>query len=143
MTSVIFRRSTVLSSLLLFHFSLIFFWRGHHLPGGGFIGGLLASGAAALIVMAYSGSTLRRILIFSPIVWLCIGLLVAATAGMMGFIMRLTFFEGLWTDAFQPLGLDLIGTPVLFDFGVYLVVVSMFCAVLLALEEFIHDKEPS
>ena len=50
--SLILRATTRLLMPLLLLFSIFELLRGHNEPGGGFIGGLLAAGAVALLQLA-------------------------------------------------------------------------------------------
>src|SRR5690606_33754922 len=47
--SVLLRQGILPLSALLALISLVLLWRGHNLPGGGFIGGLVAASAAVLL----------------------------------------------------------------------------------------------
>ena len=61
-----------------------------------------------------------------------IGLAIAIAAAMMG-LLQGSFFKGLWVSwQIGPLKLDL-GTPMLFDLGVFLVVLSVVVSYLLSL----------
>ncbi len=53
MTSLIFQTITRLVSPILMIFSLYLLFRGHQLPGGGFIAGLMTSAGLVLIYLAY------------------------------------------------------------------------------------------
>ena len=98
--------------------SLLLLWRGHNLPGGGFIGGLVAACGLILLVLTYGHGQIRRVLPVAPAQLIGIGLGCAAGAGMLGLIAGSAFLTGLWTF---PGGLPL-GTPLLFDIGVFLTV---------------------
>lgn len=107
--------------------------RGHNLPGGGFIAGLMAAAAFELQILSRGEKTVRRAV--GPYLHsgIGLGLFIAAIAGTMGLLDN-TFFKGLWFHL--PLGRlgDLeIGTPVIFDLGVFLVVVNVATLYLLGL----------
>src|SRR5690606_38976675 len=51
--SVLLRQGILPLSALLALISLVLLWRGHNLPGGGFIGGLVAASAAVLLALAF------------------------------------------------------------------------------------------
>jgi len=119
-------------------FSVFVLLRGHNEPGGGFIGGLAAASAFVIHTLAYGVEAGRRALIVHPIALVGIGLACAIASGMLPFL-------GLRGDAFlthqwvfAPLGLKL-GTTILFDIGVYLVVVGAVLAILFRLYE--HDPD--
>ena len=112
-------------------FSVYLLLRGHNLPGGGFIGGLVL--ASALVLRAMEGPS--REPKFDLIVLSGIGLLVAAISAMMPWFGGGTFFTGLWGgEIWLPtLGKLKLGTPLLFDIGVFLVVTGVAAKLLLVL----------
>ena len=114
----------VLAPLLL-GLSLVVFWRGHHLPGGGFIGGLLAAIALALGRLTGNPESENK---RGPSieVWLAIGLALALSAGLMGAFAGESFFKGLWLPSlYLPIiGKVHLGTPLLFDLGVFITVTA-------------------
>jgi multisubunit Na+/H+ antiporter MnhB subunit len=110
--------------------SLWIFWRGHHLPGGGFIGGLVA--VCAFSVALYAWGLKRVGPPIAPAVVMAMGLGIALVASVIPLFVGKVFFQAVWVSL--PL-IGEIGTPVLFDFGVYCVVVGMGSNVLLMLAE--------
>lgn len=112
-------------------FSVYLLLRGHNLPGGGFIGGLVL--ASALVLRAMVGP--HREPKFDMILLSGIGLLVAAISAMMPCFGGGTFFTGLWGgEIWLPtLGKLKLGTPLLFDIGVFLVVTGVAAKLLLVL----------
>lgn len=112
--------------------SLIVLWRGHNLPGGGFIGGLIAAMGGVLIYLSEGREAARRMLRIEPERLLVIGLGLAFLSALAGLFAGVGFFAALWLPAFELplLGKILLGTPLLFDVGVYLVVVGFSLSVL-------------
>lgn len=116
--------------LLLLAFSL--FVRGHNLPGGGFIAGLVAAAAIQLQILSRGDEFVRQRLgrYLQPLSGA--GLLAAVTAALLGFIQG-GFLKAVW-GRLQIGTLELeLGTPQLFDLGVFLVVVSVVVSYFLAL----------
>jgi multicomponent K+:H+ antiporter subunit A len=112
------------------------FLRGHNMPGGGFIAGLVFSIAMLMQYMAsgYEWSTQRRRL--DEHLMIGFGVLIAALTG----IGSLLFGAPLFTSWFDYFTLPLVGefelaSAMAFDVGVALTVVG---AVLLALKELSH-----
>jgi len=102
------------------------FLRGHNEPGGGFAGGLLAAGAIALFAMTESAAAARKVVRVSPRVLISSGLLMALSSGLAPLFCGRPFLTGLWTK--MPaggLGELHIGTPLVFDLGVYCVVTGV------------------
>ena len=122
--------------LLLFA-SVVFLFRGHDHPGGGFIGGLLAVEAFLLILIAGKAADARRKLRVDPRNLLGSGLLAALASGAPAFMGGKPAMTGIWINIKVPLsenGLNL-GTPLMFDIGVYLVVTGAILTIVFALVE--------
>ena len=107
---------------------------GHDAPGGGFVGGLLA-GAALLVVYLSGGVTaVRGTLPFKPRSLIGSGLAVAVTTALGGMVLGEALLDaGKLTVELPWLGAISVGSAVLFDAGVYLVVVGITTTVLLSL----------
>ena len=112
-------------------FSIYLLLRGHNLPGGGFIGGLVLASALVLRAMVDPA----RVPKFDLIALSGIGLLVALVSAAMPWLGGDTFFAGLWGgQIWLPiLGKIKLGTPLLFDIGVFLVVTGVAAKLLLVL----------
>ena len=119
--------------LLLAGFLLL---RGHNAPGGGFIAGLLASGAVVLHVLVQGTASARRIVRVSPEWLLAAGLAIAVLSGLVAAFAGSPFLTGLWVSIDLPAGLAplKLGTPLLFDTGVFLVVVGFVLSIFLVTE---------
>jgi len=121
---------------ILLILSLIVFYRGHNEPGGGFIGGLLAGTAYVLYAIAFGTKKTMRSLILKPSTLVATGLLTALISAMLPVFQGLPFFTGLWTKIQIPLlGVLKLGTPMLFDFGVFLTVAGMLQVVMFSIME--------
>ena len=121
--SLILRTGARLLLVLLLVFSVFMLLRGHNEPGGGFIGGLLAAGAFGFYLLAYDLARARRLLRVNPLVLIGVGLLVAAGSGSAALVTGNSFLQGLWYPYPIP-GMGKVGTVLLFDVGVYLVVLG-------------------
>ncbi len=126
MNSFILNQAAKLLFPALLILSVIELYRGHNLPGGGFIGGLLAAGAFILLGLGSSMETAARTLKVKPGALLTMGLGIAAASGLLGIFAGKGFMVGLWLPAFHVpfLGDVHLGTPLLFDVGVYFAVVG-------------------
>ena len=106
--------------------------RGHNQPGGGFIAGLVVAAVLQLQIMSRGDEPVRNSLGRYLHPMMGVGLLMAAVSACFG-ILYGTFFKGIWWHVpLGSLGFDL-GTPVTFDIGVFLVVVSVVTSYLLGL----------
>ena len=135
MGTVIFRTIAPFLSALMVLFSLFVLLRGHDEPGGGFIGGLIAASGLAIYGIAFGVDTVRRAVRFNPNAVAGAGLVIAGLAGLLSLPSADTFLTGLWYEG-TILGVELkLSTPLVFDIGVYLVVVGSIGAIALSLEE--------
>ncbi|MCB0169307.1 MAG: Na+/H+ antiporter subunit B [Anaerolineae bacterium] len=119
---------------LMLIFSIFILLRGHHEPGGGFIGGLVAAAAFALYSFTNSLTEVRQALRVEPRTLIGVGLLVAVSSASLSLFKGLPFMTGLWYSETLPV-LGKIGTPVIFDMGVYIVVVGVTLLIIFSLIE--------
>jgi multicomponent Na+:H+ antiporter subunit B len=136
MTSLILSTAARYLLPLLLLFSLFILVRGHNEPGGGFIGGLIAAAAFSLNAIAFDARSTRRTLRVDPRMLISVGLSVALVSGIISLLYREPFMTGTWFSIFIP-GLEQLdfGTPLLFDCGVYLLVVGVALTMILTLAE--------
>ncbi|HMM34579.1 MAG TPA: Na+/H+ antiporter subunit B [Thermoanaerobaculia bacterium] len=134
MRSVILATATRVVFPLLLLFSVFLLFRGHNEPGGGFVGGLVAATAYALLALTGGVASARRVLPARPEVLIGTGLLAALASGLVGLAAGRPFLTGLWGDVSLPV-VGKPGTPVLFDAGVYLTVLGVVLLILFTLQE--------
>jgi multicomponent Na+:H+ antiporter subunit B len=139
MNSLILSAATRFLAPLMLAYSLFILLRGHNEPGGGFIGGLIASVTFALYAKAEGTSAARRALRVDPSMLSLTGVFIAVAAGVWGWVGKGYFLAGIWPflykdDAGHEHGLP-VGSALVFDVGVYLVVVGALVALFLTLEE--------
>lgn len=131
-------RSLILSTAaryllpLLMLFSLFVLVRGHNEPGGGFVGGLVAAAAFALYVIANGVEPARQVLWARPATLMGAGLALALISGLVGLAIGRPFMTALWGTAEIP-AVGKPGTPLLFDVGVYLVVLGVVMKIMFSL----------
>ena len=129
--SNIFRIAATKLRPLLLILSLIVLYRGHQQPGGGFIGGLMAASAYILYALAFNSAEARRKLPLSTSALLGTGLAVILVSGLLSVLAGEPFMTGMWTTLHLPFGQELhLGTPVLFDAGVYLAVIGVLLTIM-------------
>lgn len=118
--------------------SLLVLYRGHNLPGGGFIGGLIAASGLLLAILANGPKVTESRWWPEPLLLMAFGLCLAALSGLPGLLAGGSFMSGLWLPDFTLplLGKVKLGTPLLFDVGVYFAVIGFLlkCALSLASE---------
>ena len=136
MSSLILRTSVRFLTILLIIFAVFLFFRGHHSPGGGFGAGLVTGAAIGLYSLTYSVAEAQKVLRVDPRVLIMLGLLTALFSGWIGVLADKTFLTGIWwTLHLGELGEVELGTPLLFDLGVFLVVVGASHLILMMLQE--------
>jgi multicomponent Na+:H+ antiporter subunit B len=117
-------------------FSVFLLLRGHNEPGGGFVGGLIAASSFCLHAMALGPASARRSLNLGPETLMGLGLVIAACSGLLAMVFGYPYLTGFWGDVHLPvLGTLKIGTPLVFDIGVYLVVVGVTLHIFMRLME--------
>ena len=134
MDSVVLRTATRYLLPLLLLFSIFAMLRGHNEPGGGFVGGLVAATAFALYAISYGVASARELLQVSPRRLIGVGLLIAASSGLIGMAWGDPFMTARWDTREIPV-VGKLGTPLLFDIGVYLVVIGVTLTIIFALIE--------
>ncbi len=142
MNSIILIAATRLIFPLLLMFSVIVTLNGHNLPGGGFVGGLMAAAAFALHSMAFDSTATRRLLRVSPMSLIGVGLAFALISALISLCAPAfggpdyAFMTAMWASFEAPgIGPLKVGTPLLFDFGVYFTVLGVTLVMVLTLEE--------
>jgi multicomponent Na+:H+ antiporter subunit B len=131
---LILRTAARLLLVLMLVLAIFVLLRGHNEPGGGFIGGLLAAGGVAIYQLACGVARARRLLRVDPRGLAGVGLLTAIAAGVMGVVAGRPLLTGLWSAHALP-GVGKLGTPLLFDLGVFLLVVGAALTILFTLDE--------
>lgn len=135
MNTVIFRTFAPFLTALMIVFSIFILLRGHNDPGGGFIGGLIAASALAIYGISNGVAPVRRAIYFHPMSYAGFGLLLGAAAGFPSVASHVPFLTGIWIYP-KIVGVEVaLSTPLVFDIGVYFVVVGSITAIALGLEE--------
>jgi multicomponent Na+:H+ antiporter subunit A len=129
-TSLILRTAVRLLMPLLLLFALFLLLRGHNEPGGGFVAGLVAAAAFALYAIAYGVERAQKALVVEPLTLLGAGLSIALASGVPAVLRGQPFLTAQW--ALGPLAL---GTPAIFDIGVFLVVAGVVLMMIFSLAQ--------
>ncbi len=108
--------------------------RGHNAPGGGFVGGLVMATALVTQYMVGGAMWVEWRMRVHPQYWVALGLVAAGGAGMLAWVAGAPFLANTGTDVTVPLlGEVHLASVLLFDVGVYLVVVGATALMLVAL----------
>ena len=110
------------------------FLRGHDLPGGGFAAGITMATGFLLLYIAGGTRWMEDRLHMLPMRWIAFGLLLAVLTGMGSWLIGFPFL----TSYFQYMEVPFIGkipiaTALLFDLGVFALVVGATALILIAL----------
>ncbi len=131
MNSLIFAAfSRILFGVMLV-VSVYVLYRGHNEPGGGFVGGLIAAAGFATLALARGVEVARATLRFEPMTVIGFGILAALLSGLPGLWLDGSFLTHQWL----VLGNFHLGTTLLFDIGVYLVVLGGIFSLILRFYE--------
>jgi multicomponent Na+:H+ antiporter subunit B len=137
MSSLIMRASARYLLWTMFAFSVFVLLRGHNEPGGGFIGGLFATAGLAVYAISVGKRRARALLPLDPKAVLGLGLVLALASGLPALLAA---GEPYLTHQWATLDLGFaavpLGTALIFDVGVYLVVIGAVTAILF---EFLED----
>lgn len=136
MKSIILGTASRFLMPMILLFSAFLLLRGHNLPGGGFVGGLMAASAFTLYTFAFSPGEARLLLRADPRTLIGVGLLLALGGGIISLVQGQPFLTGQWgTFTVPQWGSVKLGSPMLFDLGVYLVVMGSTLAMILSMAE--------
>ncbi|OWT54748.1 monovalent cation/H+ antiporter subunit A [Candidimonas nitroreducens] len=114
--------------------SLFFLLRGHNLPGGGFVGGLIMATAIILQYMAGGVIWVESRQRIHPQYWMGIGLLLAGGAAVSAWwSLRPLLSAGSWQLSLPLLGTLHVSSVLVFDIGVYMLVIGATILMLLVL----------
>jgi len=137
--SIVLRLMTAVLAPVLVITSLWLLLRGHDAVGGGFIGGLTAGAAAVLLYLSQGHERLWQSLWFRTMPLIGSGLVIATAYGLAGLSTSGNFLAG--GKIRLPGGLT-VANSLVFDIGVYLVVVGLVVAILRHLGQGIPEDEP-
>ncbi len=115
-------------------FAIHLFLRGHDLPGGGFAAGITASVALVLLYMAGGVRWVEARIRVEPVRWIASGLLIALLTGLGSWVFGYPFLTSYFTYGdFGFFGRIPMATAVLFDLGVFALVVGATTLILIAI----------
>ena len=112
--------------------SIYILFRGHNEPGGGFVGGLVAAMAVRIVALADGVGPARAGLRVHPIVLAGLGLFLGFASGLPGLWIEGSFLTHQWIVFDNDFKL---GSTMIFDLGVYLVVFGGMLSLIFRLYE--------
>jgi multicomponent K+:H+ antiporter subunit A len=115
-------------------FSLHLLFRGHNLPGGGFVAGITLSVAMILQYMAGGTAWAEARLAIRPLRWIALGLLIALATGSGSLVFARAFLTSHTAHFRVPfVGEIHVPSALFFDLGVFALVVGATALILIAL----------
>lgn len=141
MTSSILQTATRLLMPLLLLFAVFLLFRGHNQPGGGFVGALIVASSFVLHSIAFGVDAARRALLVNPSTLLGVGPLVALTSALPSVLLGEPFMTAQWTELSVGGTHVAIGTPLMFDIGVFLAVIGVVLTIVFTLAEVSLSEE--
>lgn len=131
---LILRTTTSLIAFILLGFAIYLLLAGHNAPGGGFVGGLVTSGAILLMYMSYGVEAVEKILPINFRMLIPTGLLIALATGIGSFVFHVPFLSHTFGHFTVPIfgGIEL-ATAMIFDLGVFLTVLGVTITIILAI----------
>jgi multisubunit Na+/H+ antiporter MnhB subunit len=113
--------------------SVIIFFQGHNMPGGGFIAGVLVAAAGAMYLLAFGADKAKRISWWKFSVF---GLLIALTTGTVPMFLGRPFMQhSIWNFHLPVVGNFHLPTATFFDLGVYLIVFGTLMTIFVELAQ--------
>ena len=112
--SILLERAAPMIYWAMLVIALAILLRGHNEPGGGFIGGLVAVAASALLAIIVNPDSARRRQPLAPLRLALAGVALTLSSGLPAVFVGLPYLTHLWSGGWS--------TVLLFDLGV-------FCAV--------------
>jgi multicomponent Na+:H+ antiporter subunit B len=135
MKTIILRTASNFLLPVLLLFSVFILLRGHYLPGGGFIGGLVAAIAFVLDAFANGLENTKKLIKIHPGFLMPVGLSVSALAAIAPIIFTgQPIMTGLWAADPIPV-IGSIGSALFFDVGVFLVVIGAALTIIFTISE--------
>lgn len=132
--SVILRTATRALLPVVLLLSIVVLFQGHNKPGGGFIAGLMVGSCVAFHGIAFGVVATRRILRADPRSLIGVGLCMSLVSVIIPLLFHKPLMTSVWASIPLP-GMDSlkVGTPMLFDVGVFVLVTGVASEMILSL----------
>lgn len=131
--SVLLQTTTRFLVKIMLLLSVLLVLRGHNYPGGGFIGSLVATSAIALYTLAFGLKTsgFDR---WSPKI-IALGLLCLLLSLVLPILFGKPPLAGLWFSFYLWGEKVKLGSPLIFDFGIYFLIIGSLSWLIAELED--------
>jgi len=126
MNSILLQIAAKYLKYIFLIFAVLALMQGHNHPGGGFIGGLLAALTVVYNSMAYTPQKVKEKQKVKPEYFMGIGLICILFSFLPSVIFAEPLMKGNWISFNSSvLGTVKLGTPLLFDIGVFFGVIGV------------------
>ncbi|MBE0676045.1 MAG: cation:proton antiporter [Bacteroidales bacterium] len=133
MRNTILEKISKLYLIVMIIMSVFILLRGHNNPGGGFIGGIITSTGFIFYGIINGSARVKGLLRISTIELMGMGLLLGLIALIIPVFMGMEPFTGVWLHFSLFEGKEIhLGSPLLFDTGIYLVVTGVFLSIIIS-----------
>ncbi|GAA5417326.1 Na(+)/H(+) antiporter subunit B [Paraliobacillus ryukyuensis] len=127
---------TRIAVFIILSFAIYLLLAGHNNPGGGFIGALMTASAVVLLYISFDLKTIKNVLEFYFPYFIGTGLIIAIGTGISSMIFGYPFLTQFFTHAHLPILGDVeLTTALVFDIGVYIVVVGVTLLIITTIAE--------
>jgi multisubunit Na+/H+ antiporter MnhB subunit len=117
-------------------YSIYLLLRGHNYPGGGFIAGIIASIGFIFFAIIFGTKALTHTIKVQPQIFIATGLSLVFISAFLPVIFSTEILTGLWMHTDIPvLGELHLGTPLIFDTGVFFVVIGVILTIVISIME--------
>lgn len=136
MNNVILEKTTRLFLKVMAIISLYLLFRGHNSPGGGFIGGIVLATGFIFYGIVFGSNEIKKIIRYNSRTWMGIGLSLVILAAVIPLFFGEEPLTGIWYEGLWPLlGTVHLGTPLIFDTGIYVGVAGLILSVIITIME--------
>jgi multisubunit Na+/H+ antiporter MnhB subunit len=136
MRNIILEKIASLFLILMLLLSIFLLFRGHNKPGGGFIAGIIASTGFIFYGIIYGSERIRKILKINTGTIMGLGLLLILISSVLPIFFSKEPLTSLWTIIHLPFtGEFHLGTPLLFDTGIFIVVTGVVLSIVISIME--------
>lgn len=142
MNSIILKSIARILAFFINTFALYLMLGGHNNPGGGFIAGLVTALSLVLLNMALGMDEIKRIIRVDPVLIAVLGLILAYGSSLGPVFFGLEFLNHSFVHWHHVplLGEVHVGTPLIFDLGVYLVVIGVTGKIIITYSYLIYHR---
>ena len=123
-------------------FAIYLFLKGHNEPGGGFIAGIASSLSFVIVYLILGNQELKKIIPIDPAMISVAGIFIAYITAFTPVLLDFPFLYHKMLHLHLPiLGDQHLGSPFLFDVGVYLAVIGVTTKIIFVFNDTVNGKQ--